>query len=330
MSTDRPSPEKITNLATGGWACAALGAAVRHSLFTHVGKGSHTVEEIAAAAGLSVRGTRALVDGLVGIGLLAVDGGRYHNGPEAAAFLVEGKPSYLGGFAKFTFEELNQWALLDEVVKTGMPAEDVNFEENPFWEELVLSIAPSSMPNAQAAAAHLQIAEAGAVSILDVGGGSGVYSAVVLKANHRATSKQLDWANVNRVARGYVATHGVADRFHTIDGDFHKLDFGSALYDVAIFSHIAHSETPDDNVELFRKLRRALKEGGTLVVIDFVQRDDRSGPPFALLFHLNMLLHSQGGATYRQSDYRAWLTKAGFTQITFEPTAGAASLFYAR
>ncbi|MEX0676648.1 MAG: methyltransferase [Pirellulales bacterium] len=330
MNPIKPSPEKITSLATGGWSCAALGAAVKHSVFTHVDKGSHTVDEIARSAGLSQRGTRALVDGLVGVGLLTVADGRYQNAPEAAEFLVEGKSSFLGGFAKFTLEELDNWAQLAEVVKTGAPAEDINFDENPFWEDLVLSIAPSSFPIAQAAAKRLRIAGAGPISILDIGGGSGVYAAVFLKANPQATATQLDWANVNRVARSFVEKHGVADRFRTIDGDFHKIDFGIARYDVAVYSHIAHSETPADNVAVFRKLRGALKEGGTLVVIDFVQADDRSGPPFALLFHLNMLIHTQGGATYRQCEYRAWLAEAGFRQVDIEPTEGPASLVYAR
>jgi ubiquinone/menaquinone biosynthesis C-methylase UbiE len=226
--------------------------------------------------------------------------------------------------------ELNEWAQLPKVVKTGLPAEDVDRAENPFWEDLVLSIAPMSWPMAQAAAARLAIADAGPVTILDVGGGSGVYSAVLLAKNPQASATQIDWENVNRVARSYVARHGVADRFHTIDGDFHHVDFGSGHYDVAIFSHIAHMEPPAENVALFRKLRRALKPGGTLVVVDFVQNDDRSGPPFALLFHLNMLLHTQAGATYTAAEYRDWLAEAGFRAVEIETTEGPASLVYAR
>jgi SAM-dependent methyltransferase len=330
MSTTGSSPEKITRLATGGWSCAALGAGVTHAIFTRIDEGCRTADEIARAAGLSPRGTRALLDGLVGIGLLTVEGDRYQNTPEAAEFLVEGKPSYSGGFARMCVEELDKWAQLPKVVKSGQPAKDVDVVENPFWEELVLSIAPMSWPAAQAAAARLNIADAGAITILDVGGGSGVYSAVLLSKNPKATATQIDWENVNRVARSYVAGHNVADRFHTVDGDFRKLDFGVDHYDVAIFSHIAHMESPAGNVELFRKLRRALRPGGTLVVVDFVQSDDRAGPPFALLFHLNMLVNTQAGATYTQAEYRAWLAEAGFRDVTIETTEGPASLVYAR
>lgn len=330
MNTTKISPEKITRLATGGWACAALGAAVTHGIFTHLDKAASSAADLSRVAGLSSRGTLALLDALVGLGLLSVQGGKYHNTPEAAEFLVEDKPSYMGGFAKFNLTDLPHWARLGEVVKTGVPADDVMKVENPFWEELALAIAPMSFPMAQTVAARLKIAQAGPIAILDVGGGSGVYSAALLKQNPQATSTQLDWANVNRVARDFVARHGVADRFRTIDGDFHKTDFGEAIYDVAMFSHIAHGEPPDENVTTFRKFRRALKPGGTLVVIDFIQADDRSGPPFALLFHLNMLAHTHGGATYREADYRTWLTAAGFKDIALETTEGPAALVYAR
>jgi ubiquinone/menaquinone biosynthesis C-methylase UbiE len=328
---DKPiSPERITQLATGGWAAATLGAAVSHSLFTHVDRGCRTVDGIAKAAGISPRGALALLDGAVGIGLLSARDGKYENTPEAAAFLVEGKPSYCGGFPKFTLTDMPHWARLADVIRSGAPADDLMKTENPFWEELVLSIAPWAFPIAEAAAKKLNLAAAGSISILDVGGGSGAYSASLLRQSAQATSTQLDWSNVNRVARDFVGRHGVGDRFRTIDGDFHTTDFGESLYDLAIYSHIAHGEPPKENITVFRKFRRAHKPGGTLLVVDFVQNDDRSGPPFALLFHLNMLLHTVGGATYREADYRGWLSEAGFQNIAIEKTAGPVSLIYAR
>ena len=121
------------------------------------------------------------------------------------------------------------------------------------------------------------------------------------------------------IAREFVAKFGVADRFKTIDGDFHTTDFGAATYDFAIYSHVAHQESPSDNIAIFRRLRKALKPGGTLVVNDFVLNDDRTGHPFAMLFASQMLVATKEGSTYRQSDYRMWLSEAGFAsvEITF-------------
>ena len=98
---------------------------------------------------------------------------------------------------------------------------------------------------------------------------------------------------------------------------------------MAIYSNIAHQEAPAQNVDAFRKFNAALKSGGTLVVSDFVVRDDRSGPPQALLFHGHMLIASREGATWRETDYRQWLVEAGVGTIVFEPTQGASTLIYA-
>ena len=101
-------------------------------------------------------------------------------------------------------------------------------------------------------------------------------------------------------------------------------------WDIVVYSHIAHQESPESNVALFRKVRMALRSGGTLVINDFVLGDDRSGPPFALLFHANMLLLTQEGGTWLAADYRAWLGQAGFTSVSIEPTPTPATLILAR
>jgi ubiquinone/menaquinone biosynthesis C-methylase UbiE len=331
-TSGHPSPERIMQIATGNWAQSILATSAIHQLFNHLEAGADTPEQVAKAAELSLRGTQALLDGLVGLGLVESQGGIYRNTPEASAFLVEGKPGYLGGFAEVIFGNVPNRRDLPEVARTGVPVtpEPADLPENPFWEKLVPAIAPLSVPSALAAAEHLGLAKAGPISILDVGGGSGIYSSVWLGLNPQARSTQIDWANVNRIATRLVAEHGVADRFHTVDGDFHTTDFGTDRYDVAVYSHIAHQESPADNKAVFTKFRQALKPGGTLVVNDFVVEDDRSGPAFPLIFHTTMLLQTTQGSTWSRSDYRSWLTAAGFTDVQFHPTPSPATLVFAR
>jgi SAM-dependent methyltransferase len=201
--------------------------------------------------------------------------------------------------------------------------------DNPFWHVLVTAIAPLSFPVAQVAAERLGLAAAGPISWLDVGGGSGVWSAAWLGLNKEATGYQLDWPNVNAIGRDFVARFGVADRFKTIDGDFHTTDFGVAKYAHAVYSHIAHQESPAQNVSIFRKFRQALKPGGTLVVNDFVLDDDRTGHPFAMMFASQMLVVTKEGFTYTQSDYRSWLREAGFTSSEIVPTGTPSTLVMA-
>ncbi|MBI2899284.1 MAG: methyltransferase domain-containing protein [Planctomycetes bacterium] len=326
-----PSPERVLQLITGGWAAAALGSAARHGVFAALESGGDAAEGVAQKTGISVRGAQAVLDAMTGFGLIRLAGGKYTNTPEASAFLVPGKPSYLGAMAEVMTDGLAEWAKLPAAVKTGAPttANTTDMADNPFWHALVPAIAALSYPIAQAASERLGIAKAGPVSWLDVGGGSGVWSAVWLDANRQARGVQIDWPGVNRIARGFVGGFGVADRFSAIDGDFHLTDFGSSKYDFAIYAHIAHQEAPSDNVALFRKVRRALKPGGTLVVNDFILDDDRTGHPFAMLFASQMVLATRNGLTWRKADYRGWLAEAGFTSIDLVPTPSPSTLVFA-
>jgi len=332
MNGTQPTSERIMLLANGYWATGILGAAASHSLFTHLDAGADTADQLAARAEIAERGAQTLLDGLVSLGLVEVRDGRYHNSADAAAYLVEGKPTCLSEFAKLKMGHMGALADLPEVVRAGRPLTDavVEVADNPHWERLVTAIAAQSVPVAAIAADTLRLAEAGEISILDLGGGSGVYSATWLKLNPAARSTQLDWRPINAIAGRLLAEHGVADRFTCIDGDFHTTDFGTAAYDFAVYSHIAHQEGPADNIEIFAKLRGALKPGGTLVINDYVVDDDRSGPPFSLIFGSEMLLKSKHGGTWRRAEYQSWLTKAGFNDVTFQPTASPATLVFAR
>lgn len=328
---DQPTPDKVMQIITGGWAASILGAAARHGIFTALEGNPDTVENVAKKAGISPRGAQALLDGLTGVGLLTLSNGRYQNTPEASAFLVKGKRSYLGAFAEVMLDDFGVWQKLPEAAKTGLPCvpNETEVTDNPYWQELVPAIATLSLPVAQIAAERLGIAKKGAVSWLDVGGGSGVFSAVWLGANPQAQGFQLDWPSVNKIARGFVAKFGVAERFQTIDGDFSTADFGSAKYDLAIYSHIAHMQPPGEILEIFRKFRKAIKPGGTLLINDFVLNDDRTGHPFAMMFTSQMLVATKAGSTYRQSDYRAWLGETGFKSVEIVPTPTPATLVFA-
>lgn len=330
-----PSPEKILQYTLQAHAsAAAVAAAATHALFTHIERGAHTVDAIASAAAISVRGAQALLDAMVGLGLVHVADGRYTNSAEARVYLVEGEPAYLGSHAKLVLSPFGRaFGSLAEVARTGTPAFEhtADVSDNPFWEELVLAIVPLALPVAHALVERTDFPPMAAPSVLDIGGGSGVFAAVLLESNVTATATQIDWPAVNRIAERFVARHGVADRFTTIDGDFHSTDFGTGLYDVIVYSNIAHQESPADNVAIFRKGKRALKPGGTFVISDFVLNDDRtSAHPWTGIFHTFMLLQSKAGAVWRQADYRTWLEEAGFRTVAFHQTPTPSTLILAR
>jgi hypothetical protein len=51
------------------------------------------------------------------------------------------------------------------------------------------------------------------------------------------------------------------------------------------------------------------------VIQDFILEPSKTAPPMAALFSLNMLVGTQGGASYSEPEYAAWLREAGFAQV---------------
>lgn len=329
-----PRPDRLSQYMTGHWAAITLATAVQYAVFTRIEHGADTCEALAREASISPRGAQALLDALVGLGLLTVSGARYATTPESSFYLVEGKPAYMGGWADRILGpdgELAMWSELPRAVERGVAPEVwSNDAEGSPLEKLVVALAPGAWPMAQHVAARLGLATLEAPRVLDLGGGAGTHSAAFLLANPGARCTQIERANVNRLARDYVARFGVGERFDTIDGDLNLTDFGDGMYDVVLYSNVAHMQSPDANRAIFRRIRCALKPGGTLVVIDAIMHDDRSGPPFPCLFQLEMLLGTLAGGSWCEADYRSWLVEAGFDDLTVEPTPAARTAIIAR
>src|SRR5207237_10547050 len=145
------------------------GAAVENKVFDALAAGARTLEQVSNETGASTRGLRAVMNALVGLGLLKKDRsaagrvrrgeqGKYSLTPESEAFLVSNRPGTLAGFFSMNRVRLmQQWLKLDEIVRTGRPAEARN-QEGPgteFFSELVENIIPMSYGSAQALVEHL-------------------------------------------------------------------------------------------------------------------------------------------------------------------------------
>jgi SAM-dependent methyltransferase len=309
------TPERIMQFAWGYAPTLAIEAAVRHGIFDLLDKGPLTAEQIARKTRASQRGINALLDLLVSIHLLQRKGKRLALTPESAAFLVSTKPSFYGMlFGHISDQLLPSWLQLTEVVRTGRPAARVNARKQgaEFFAKFVESLFPLSFPAATALGGHLGIAKSrGPVSVLDIGAGSGVWGIGIAKQSPHVRIHAVDWPQVLKVTRRIAGKHGLANRLTTSPGDFFEADFGKG-HRLATIGHILHSEGRDRSRRLLKKVFNALAPGGTVAVQEFVPDDDRSGPPNALIFAVNMLVNTEAGDTFTFREMSGWLRQAGF------------------
>jgi len=120
----------------------------------------------------------------------------------------------------------------------------------------------------------------------------------------------------------------LADRFTYIEGDLNTVDFGKN-HTIATLGHILHSEGADQSKALIQKTFNALAPGGQIAIAEFVCNDNRSGPPNAAIFAVNMLVNTDKGDTFTLPEISKWLSDAGFAHVRTLEAPGPSPLILA-
>jgi ubiquinone/menaquinone biosynthesis C-methylase UbiE len=310
-------PAPLLQMSFSFAASRILATAVQLDIFSHIAAGARTNAEIARAAQASERGTRMLLDSLCGFELLSKHKDVYALSPLAAKFLVRESPDYMGAFLE-NDEHWEGWGKLPEAVRRGGPIHSVfdPAEAERFFSVLTRTLHVQNRLPAQRLA---KILGAGSkehgMKVLDVGCGSGVWGIAIAEADTSAHVTAQDLPKVLEQTRRYLEKHGVTNRYDFLPGDLHKVVFPAVKYDLAVLGHIVHGESEASAQQLFKRLQPALKPGGRLAIIDMIPNEERNGPPFPLIFALNMLVHTDAGGTYTLSEYKKWLADAGFASV---------------
>jgi ubiquinone/menaquinone biosynthesis C-methylase UbiE len=294
-----------------------LDAALEYDFFTLIDKGCATADEVAREAGTDPRATRIVLDSLPALGLLEKRGGNYCLTPTAEVFLVRGRPTYVGDFRHVALALWDGMAHLKESLKTGKPFSRLDTGAAlPVWEKLVLGIIVIAEPAAKALCDLLQIGgERKGIKVLDIAGGSSIFGMTILSRDPSAQVTQLDWPNVNAVAKKINRERGLEGKIRFIDGDHHSAAIEADHYDLVLASNFCRFESPAGNGKLCATAYSALKPGGFFMVNDFVPNEERTEPTFALRFSVYTLTHTPEGECWTLSQYADWLTKAGFGPI---------------
>jgi predicted O-methyltransferase YrrM len=265
-----------------------------------------------------------LLNALASLELVRKEGGVFHNAPVAARFLAAGSPDSARMAMLHTARLWHRWSGLTECVRTGTAALD---ERDAEGTEAFIAAMHN---NARQRAAQLaQALAAGASRMLDVGGGSGAYAIAFAQANPELRAEVFDQPAVLSIADRHIREAGLEKRIATRVGDLRTQEFGGG-YDLVLISAICHMLGVEENRDLLARAFRALAPGGRVAIQDFLLRADKTGPRPGALFSLNMLVNTEGGASYSEDEYTAWLREAGFGEVRRVPLMGPAGVLVAR
>lgn len=318
-------PAKISQILGANWALQVLRTGVELDVFGHLANGP----EDAGTVAVSVRGDRRavemLLDALTGIGLLIKKDDQYSLTEDAKVYLVPSSELFMGRYIKQNEEIDAMWRSLGETVKSGKPAKEVNQDAKAqeFFPALTEAIFPLNFSNAQRVSHELKISQlpAGA-KILDVAAGAATWSIPMAVDNQNVHVDVLDFPAILEVTKKFAEKYGVANRFGYISGNWRNVSWQRDIYDVIILGHILHSEGKELSKQLLRRVFEAMKPGGTLVIAEFIANNERTGPPMAMLFGVNMLMHTTIGCVFTESELNTMVSEVGFEKVHRMPMEG--------
>jgi acetylserotonin N-methyltransferase len=157
-------------------------------------------------------------------------------------------------------------------------------------------------------------------SLLDVGGGSAIFSIAIANAYPSLRATVMEIAAVCAEADKYIAASGLGPRVNTQSVNMFTQAWPTG-HDAHFLSNILHDWSDETCRLLVKKSFDALPSGGRIVLHEMLMNDDGCGPLPAAAFSLLMLIGTRG-RQYSLHELRGFLEPVGFTGIEAYSTGG--------
>jgi 2-polyprenyl-3-methyl-5-hydroxy-6-metoxy-1,4-benzoquinol methylase len=155
----------------------------------------------------------------------------------------------------------------------------------------------------------------GATRLLDIGGSHGLYSIELCRRYGALTSTILELPGAIDRATVIAARHGMADRVRYRSGNVLTEDLGQATFDIVMINNVAHHFTPAQNVDLAKKVARALAPSGVYCIGEFLRANSPgAGGAVAATMDLYFALTSASG-TWSLEEITSWQREAGLDPL---------------
>lgn len=319
------APDRIFELATGFMAAKHLFAASELGVFEVLAEGPASLEELARRTGLSRRTARISADAMVALGLLEREGDAYHNGEVAAAFLAGGTAPDLRPFLCF-WDQISYpaWLALVDVLRGGphLPVELDEAKQEVFSAgvEAIQASATRAFATSYDFTPHHRL--------LDVGGGTGSWSAAVARRHRHMVATVVDLPAVANLARQRIAAQNLSKQIAVGACDI-MTDTLPEGHDVVLVANLVHYFLPEQNLTLLRRVRDAVEGGARLLVADFWTDRTHTQPLMAALMAGEFAVVMENGDVYSVEEACRWLDTTGWRFVEQLSLAGPISLVVA-
>jgi len=326
-------PTPIFEAFRGCYGTELLTAAVTHfNVFEHLRGAPLSFDQLRGRLQLEPRPAVVLLTALRAFGLIDRDAeGRLELSGLAREHLLPGGAFDVSDYVGLAGQSPGVQAMI-ELLRTNRPAGSAPDEEGAAF---IYREGMESAMEKQASARRLTLALAGRAKnvapvlaervpldsarlLLDVGGGTGIYSIACLQKNPRLRAVVWDRPEVLKVAGEMAAAYGVSERLECRAGDMFADPVPDGT-DVILLSNVLHDWDVPANRTLVKRCAEVLPAHGRLLIHDVFLNDEMDGP-LAIALYSAALFSLTEGRAYSAAEYREWLSDAGLTASPITPT----------
>ena len=280
-----------------------------------------TIEQIAQKANLNPRGLSSFMNMLTNLGYFKYRDGKYGLSRNARKWCLKDSPDSIYNLLIFTDYLWDSMNYMEEYLKTGkgMGIHDKFTDEQ--WQDYQLAMEIYGRFGAKSLAKMVPM-PGEPTEMLDIGGSHGLYCVELCKKYPTLKATILELPEAVAKAVPILAKYNMGDRINYWTGDALTDDFGEDKYDLILISLLMHHFSSEQNIEVSRKVARALKPGGCFVIQEFIKPESSSrmdiwGPVFDMLF--NILSTS---STWTKNELIDFQQQAGLKHCKTNQTVG--------
>jgi len=317
-----PCPGVVLDLLSAYRRSKVMFTGVQLGLFDRLASGPLTVAELAQQLACHPEALDRLLGALVGLKLLERNGEQFQNTPAAQTYLLSSSPRRMTGYINYSNAVAWQlWGNLEGAIQEGThrwkqtygwdgPIFSNFFKDDQAKREFLMGMNGFGLISSPHVVRAFDLTRF--QKLVDVGGATGHLVIAACEAYPHLQGIVFDLPQVTPVAEEIVGQSSVANRIQVIGGDFFSDDLPAG--DLYALGRILHDWNDEQCLTLLRKIHAALPEGGALLIGEKMLNEDRSGPDWAQMQDLNMLVCTEGKER-TLTDYRNLLTAAGFSQV---------------
>jgi acetylserotonin N-methyltransferase len=318
----KPDPTNVVDLLFAFRLSKTMFDAVALGVFDALADGAKPLAALAEQLGANADGLERLLDACVGLRLLTRSAAGYANTPAADAYLTSQSPDRLTGYINYSNDVMwTLWAHLKDAVREGSNRWKQAYGwDGPIFsnlyrsEEARLEFLMGMHGFGRISSPH--VAAAFDLSrfrcLVDLGGATGHLAIAACQRYPKLEAVVFDLAESMPLAQEIVGASPVGNRIVLAPGDFFRDPLPEG--DLFALGRILHDWSEDKILRLLGRIHERLPKGGGLLIAEKLLNDDKTGPAWAQMQSLNMLVCTEGKER-TLSEYELLLHQVGFGDV---------------